>query len=313
MTSNAVSTPGKLFVLGEYAVLAGGPALLTTTARHVYARDSGGKGYQLLGPSFSNPDELPEIVAATLTDAGIPVEVGDICLDLREFYHDDIKLGLGSSAASTVALVGYLAPFLSPIRRFEIAFAAHRAFQGGRGSGADIAASTFGATIAFYPAGGTGSAGAQIRTKYAEIETGLVIPEDLQIKAVWTGKPARSTSFIDGIDQAKTSNADALSSLYSEIASTAKNGIEALQSKDSARFIEAIRRGDELMEALGELSDLPIITDTHRKLRSLAKEAGFVAKPSGAGGGDFTLLIGPAELPLPDSIEAEYLVISAMR
>src|SRR5690606_12512097 len=55
--------------------------------------------------------------------------------------HHGVKLGLGSSAASCVALTRFFlslhgAPSSEEV--LEAAFDAHRAFQGGRGSGADI-------------------------------------------------------------------------------------------------------------------------------------------------------------------------------
>ncbi len=328
MNNIAVSIPGKLFLLGEYAVLAGGPALLTTVDRkiHIHPR-ADGDGYRVLGPSFSNPLHLPELVAQVLRkEQDLNVEIDNLTVDLREFYTSTgTKLGIGSSAASTVALVASLAPELSRQQRFELAFTAHRALQSGRGSGADIAASAFGGTLGYtllqksslfddlidfsIPTDALQTKEA-LQTSAASIETGLFLPSNLQLHAVWTGAPAHSLSFIAGVKEALSTRREAIRDLFGSIAQNSRSGITALHNDDASTFIETIRQGDQLMEQLGTLCDLPIITDIHRELRALAESAGLTAKPSGAGGGDFSLIAGSAGIPLPPKIKDNYLTLT---
>lgn len=322
MKNTAVSIPGKLFLLGEYAVLAGGPALLTTVDRkiHIHPR-ADGDGYRVLGPSFSNPLHLPELVAQVLRkEQDLKSSIDNLTADLREFYTSEgTKLGIGSSAASTVALVTSLTPELSQLRRFELSWMAHRELQGGRGSGADIAASTFGGTLGYTLLQKSSLFDDLIdfsipkdalQTPAACIETGLSLPSNLQLHAVWTGAPAHSLSFIAGVKEALSTRRKAVQELFASIAQNSRSGITALHNDDAPTFIETIGQGDQLMEQLGTLCDLPIITDTHRELRAQAESAGLVAKPSGAGGGDFSLIAGSASIPLPPNIKDNYLTLT---
>lgn len=322
MNNIAVSIPGKLFLLGEYAVLAGGPALLTTVDRkiHIHPRPDG-DGYRVLGPSFSNPLHLPQLVVQTLgEEQGRESSIDNLTVDLREFYTSEgTKLGIGSSAASAVALLASLAPELSRQQRFELAFTAHRELQGGRGSGADIAASTFGGTLGYTLLKKTSPFDELInvsipkdalQTPAACIETGLSLPSDLQLHAIWTGAPAHSLSFIAGVKEALSTRREAIRDLFASIAKNSRSGINALHNDDPLTLIETIRQGDQLMDRLGTLCDLPIITNAHRELRAQAESAGLVAKPSGAGGGDFSLIAGPASIPLPPNIKDNYLTLT---
>ncbi len=320
----SVSAPGKLFLLGEYAVLAGGPALVTTVERfvHVHPRDDD-EGYELCGISISDPLRLPLMVRLVLYDEeGFYADVNRLSADVSEFFEEGTKLGLGSSAASTVALVTSVAPHLSRRRRFELAHQVHRRFQGGTGSGADIAASTFGGTLAYHlhpdarPAPfrdldlrGITNPEDPIHTDVATLDPSLELPDELRIDAVWTGESAHSVSFVDAVAKALSRDDRAISAILANIASRARMGIHALRQSDAEAFIEAIQKGDRAMEQLGATTGLPIITDTHRRIRALARTTHAVAKPSGAGGGDFTLLVGPAGAPIPRPIEDDYLVI----
>src|SRR5690554_2343567 len=124
------------------------------------------------------------------------------------------------------------------------------------------------------------------------IVPGLLWPEDLAFRAVWTGKSASSTTLIGRIEHTFLQRADDISALFSEISKTAEAGIYALRSGNSSDFIRIIASADGLMDELGALTGAQIITDRHRAIRSAAERYGAVAKPSGAGGGDFSLLVG---------------------
>ena len=329
--TTSTSAPGKLFLLGEYAVLAGGPALLTATSRRIHVLPQTPSGpYQVLGADFDDPFHLPRIVLDVLAEhnifpalakhrdhSGSQVQSPSLIADLRELYSPGgEKLGLGSSAASTVALITAMAPELDIATRFELAFQAHRQLQNGRGSGADIATSTFGGTLAFtlketlppfdqlldlpLPVQG-------LSTPSAIIETGLHFPQQLQIYALWTGAPAHTVSFLSTLRKATDRKHPQIRTLFSSIAEVAADGIHALRESKLSPFLWALAEGDRLMEELGDLLDLPIVTDTHRQIRAIADAAGFTAKPSGAGGGDFTLVAGPRERPFPPELLESFL------
>jgi phosphomevalonate kinase len=108
--------PGKLVVLGEYAVLDGAPALVMAVNRHCRAT---------IGPASGPACRLQTRAADEATfdftrgrasgSALVDVLVGrwpaaagawEASLDSTEFHAVGIKLGLGSSAAALVAFAG---------------------------------------------------------------------------------------------------------------------------------------------------------------------------------------------------------------
>ena len=143
------SAPGKLIVAGEYAVLDGAPALVVAVDRRAVARIQP-------GPRGSSPF-LAAVADEVAARGGDGARALSIAVDSRAFYVDTgagpLKLGLGSSAAVTVAATALaLGEPLDRARVFDIAAAAHARAQGARGargSGADIAAAVYGGAIAY--------------------------------------------------------------------------------------------------------------------------------------------------------------------
>ena len=317
----SVAAPGKLFVLGEYAVLCGGPALVTTVKRRVHlASRHDSEGYQIRGAKFDDVLHLPLTIRQVLRDEeDLDVDLNALTLDVSEFYEDGVKMGLGSSAASTVAVISAAAPHLPAWRRFELAWEIHHRFQGGVGSGADIAASTFGGTLAYHlrapepPFDSIKLRGIRfqdtVSTTRAIIAPNLVLPEGVRVDAVWTGAPASSVSFVQRLRAHLEEQPRSTEAILQSIAARARTDIKAVEQNDAQSFIDSVRRADRAMEQLGALTGLPIITDTHRRLRALGQTTGLVAKPSGAGGGDFTLLVGPRDSQILPSITDDFTVV----
>src|SRR5690606_7379988 len=99
----AVSAPGKAFLIGEYAVLEGVPALVTAIDVRAIAHA---------------PADAPPAVSAVVSCAharvadylrGRGVEAIDVApvVETGGFTMGQRKLGLGSSAAVTAAVIGY--------------------------------------------------------------------------------------------------------------------------------------------------------------------------------------------------------------
>lgn len=126
-----VCAPGKLVLLGEYAVLDGAPALVIAINRGVRCTLSAGNGIE-------TPDGDTRFVAPALRDA--PEALYQFSnwnpVSLPE------KPGFGGSAAACVAAC------VAAGRSATDAFAIHHRVQGG-GSGIDIAASIHGGTMRF--------------------------------------------------------------------------------------------------------------------------------------------------------------------
>jgi mevalonate kinase len=142
------SAPGKLIVTGEYAVLDGAPAIVVAIDRRAIAQRNA-------TPRGSSPfllavaDEIAARRGASHEAARAALEIS---VDSTAFYHRLTKLGIGSSAAVTVAATALALGTANRDEVLAVALAAHARAQGprgARGSGADIAASVHGGTIVF--------------------------------------------------------------------------------------------------------------------------------------------------------------------
>ncbi|MEU5524409.1 phosphomevalonate kinase [Streptomyces sp. NPDC047860] len=178
--------PGKLFVVGEYAVLEPGhPAVLVAVDRHVGVTVSAAHGAEVVIESDLFPQGarlrrgaggLTWSGAGDDTDAGprvlerlghvvSAIDVVDALLAERGrrpppvrititsgLHRDGTKFGLGSSGAVTVATVSAVAAYygldLSPDARFRLALLA-TARRDPRSSGGDLAASVWGGWVAY--------------------------------------------------------------------------------------------------------------------------------------------------------------------
>ncbi len=310
-TVSTASAPGKLFLFGEYGVLAGGWCVVAAVDRRVLAhRRSEPAGYEVLGADLSDPSALPRAVLAEL-DHETDSDIDRLSADVRRLFDETTgeKLGLGSSAASTVALTAASlsdGSLTAQDRRliFEHAFGAHRRLQGGRGSGADIAAASFGGIVAYRlvrpmePFGACATSAdiaAEVSTDEAHVRLAVPLPPELRIEPLWLGSPARSTSFVRRCEQAFESAPDETQRALCRTSAIAEEALSAIDTGRPGRVVELARQADQALERLGELIEAPIVTEAHRALRERARAHAIAVKPSGAGGGDFSLAIGPAE------------------
>ncbi|RAL20985.1 hypothetical protein DL240_15050 [Lujinxingia litoralis] len=319
--TTAVRAPSKLFLFGEYAVLAGGRSLVVATERAVQASlHPEQTSYRVEGAALSSALALPRAALAALGRPDDASTLARLRLDVRELYERNQKLGLGSSAASTVAIIKALAPELTPAQTFEIAHRAHRNLQGGKGSGADVAASAFGGTLSYrltraqLPDPGAHLSVAPRDGEHliadAAILAGLTLPDDLGLIAVWTGAPASSVSFIRGLNAALAHNLPLIAATLKSIATQAERALDATLNNDTHRWLDAFQQADHAMETLGAHCDLPIITPAHRALREQALNLGAYAKPSGAGGGDFSLVAWHREQATPRALFQDRITLA---
>src|SRR4249920_3072469 len=97
----AVSAPGKLFLIGEYAVLHGYHAVVAAVDRRVT-----GRFVPEAAPATPLVENVVEAVRAYLVEDGASPPAGAPVLDSRALSSNAGKLGLGSSAAVAAAGVG---------------------------------------------------------------------------------------------------------------------------------------------------------------------------------------------------------------
>ena len=284
------SAPGKLFLAGEYAVLAGGRAVVAAVDRRAVARFVPGGT-----PSTPLIAEVVKAVNRHCELHDLPLLDGAAEVDSSALNENSRKLGLGSSAAATVAAVGALLEATGrdlqgwhPVA-LALSMRAHRAAQGGRGSGGDVAAAFFGGVIAYSRPGGDRPA---VRPLPA------ILPAELVVFGA--GEPIATVDHLQAVERLEARDPEVHARRLREIAEAADAFIAAHEGSDARALIDAVFRSHQALDALGRAADLPIVTPALAAAASAALELGGAAKPSGAGGGD----VGIAFFADPDSAGA---------
>jgi len=198
----------------------------------------------------------------------------DISLDTSEFIDpvSGSKLGLGSSAALTVALI---TAFSNVTERAGVdarnAAEAHRRLQHGQGSGADIAASLAGGVIEF-------------RMQDEAFGRPMTWPVGLEYALLWSGLPTSTSEQLQKLDEARRSMGSpaSITRLCEAAEATAScwaNGGTTDLLAEFHRYVNALMQFDVD-------HDLGIFDAGHKELVEAAAERKVVYKPCGAGGGD---------------------------
>lgn len=260
-----VSAPGKLVLLGEYAVLEGGPALVAAVNRRAV-----GAAVSAEGPR-ERPSAVVAAVLARAERAGLAVEAS-LEIDTTAFRDASArKLGLGSSAAVAV-VAARIVTGSGDERTLGLAIDAHRDAAGGEGSGIDVAASFHGGVIV------------------AHRQPSPVVPlasrvGDLRLFALFTNQSASTPELL-----ARCRAASSYASWVRILRGLAEEGIRAWRSHDPLAFLSAVARHGRAMAGLGRDAGVPIVTPELDAIMRLAEESRVAAKPSGAGGGDVAVL-----------------------
>ncbi len=313
------TAPGKIVLLGEYAVLEGAPALAIAANRTVNVEISptdGGKcrvwshplsphagnfeitrdgGLQWLDErsSVDSFGLLKSIVDFLSEKEIIPDLHGQgfsLRMDSTNLYHDvdspiPRKLGLGSSAALTVALAHGLRAYagqaqLTAKQWLSILVYAHRVFQAGLGSGVDIAASLYGGVVEY-----------QIRDAQPAARP-AVLPSGLNYRIIWSGRSASTPGLLRKLNSWRGKNGMSYNKLMDKLGQICAEALLAVRDDDSERFLDAVKRYARNLDALGQRAELDLFSRPHRELSALAIETGLVYKPCGAGGGDLGVAMG---------------------
>jgi phosphomevalonate kinase len=282
-----VIAPGKIFLVGEYAVLEEGTAVLAAVSRHAVAQFMPG-----MTPMSKLVGEAVERARAEIGEAASALPPGSVLVDTDDFHQGQRKIGLGSSAATAAAAVGALfesagvSVAKNRDRVFSIAYAAHRAAQGGAGSGAGVAA-----------AGHGGLVKAERRKAGEPSVESLLPPAGLHLVVFWTGQPVSTANMIEGVQRYAKKDPAAYQTIIADLRDIALRFVAELHAGRATGAVAAAGRYGKRMAALGAAAAVPIVTDAFTRTSDLAKELGGIAKPSGAGGGD----IGVAMFATPES------------
>jgi phosphomevalonate kinase len=273
-----LSAPGKLLLAGEYAVLGGATAVVMAVDRRARAH----RGVR-------QPSPFLDAVTAQLTTRLGPEHpsvraMAEVTIDTSAFSSGGRKLGLGSSAAATVAATAWAlrAGGRATDREeiLEISSAAHGDAQGRRGtrgSGADVAASTYGGILAY-----------AIRGEQLVHEP-LPSPTSVVLLPFFTGHSADTVTMVARVQAAGRA---AEPSLHA-IADAAEMLIAGLRRDHGPTILAALAAGGEAIAKLGQTASYDLETAAVRAVRTAVAPWGGAVKTTGAGGGDLAIAAVP--------------------
>jgi len=295
-----VSAPGKMFLLGEYAVLEGAPALLSAVDRRVQVRITAAAGshWTISAPDIGieqlqleHDGRLPQqlsaatrkllrVYAAVRTELAAHIDplAAPLAIHISsgKFSHNGHKLGLGASAAVAAALSGALLRTMGQNCTRDAlcrqAIAAHRRAQHDTGSGADVATSVHGGVLEY---------------RAGEPAVELAWPADITGMAVVTGTGASTTQLVARV---KAYGKRARQRYIADMAQLQQlAGVARAALADADSFLQLVRAYFAALQELDKNAGAGIVLPAHHELAALAARHGGAFKTCGAGGGDLGL------------------------
>lgn len=274
MKSVTASAPGKLLLLGDHAVVYGFPCIVTAVDQRIAVTVSESDSDAVL---FDVGESDTKFLDACITVA--QKKWGKIShISVRTKSEFSQTVGLGSSAAVTVAFLFALAKFfdksLSPMDLFHMAYEAVLLVQG-VGSGFDVAIATYGGTI-----------------RYIKDAKELTPIDATQLPLIvgYTGIKADTATIVKEVKKKYETNQERVTRIFEAIGGLVDQAVPRFAEKDWERVGKFMDFDQEYLRDLGVSSE---------KLESLiiaAKEAGALgAKLSGAGGGDCMIALSTKE------------------
>lgn len=330
-----IKTPGKLMVAGEFAVLEPYHQLIVTAVdRFLYTTIQDSKifevhieNYKLFHQrfhfdgreaKFEKEGKAIRFVKSALTTTLTylrekNIDVTPFTLTIQSELDDTKsgqKYGLGSSAAVVTSVTtAILTKFLNdkPNKEiiFKLAAIAHTKTQGS-GSGADIAASTYGGVLKYasFQAEWLLAKLEQMESlrKFVEEEKWtyltieqLQLPPSLFFCVGWTGKPASTKSLVGEIKRLKEKDPKS----YEQFLENSKRAVQlivrGMEENDIDQFYKGIENNRKALSEIGQIANVEIETKKLYILSIEAKRFGGAGKLSGAGGGDCGIAFVPSK------------------
>ncbi|PIE82331.1 MAG: mevalonate kinase [Cardiobacteriales bacterium] len=301
--SVSVSAPGSIMFCGEHAVVYGYPAIVCAIEQRITVsltfRDdqqivinSHLANYQSTLTRLTSHPKLRFVLAAIAqADLSDGVEI-NITSNINP------NLGLGSSAAVTAATLGALSyanrhSFSHKIIHQQALKIIHQVQQ--HGSGADLAASIYGGTIAY-----------QLNPITIEpLNTTLPCHIGLQ----YCGYKTPTAEVLAIIADKMTQDPEPYHQLYQQMGKLSRQIITAFKHHDFASIYTALNQYQTLMAALGVSDNTlnELISQAHRQPQTLA------SKISGSGLGDCIMTLSALAQPLPEDHHPVQLASQGLR
>lgn len=289
MNKVEISTPGKLMLFGEHAVVYGRPCIVTAVDQRIKVaiEEMGNQSVILNAPEvqienldlkLKNNDlnQIPKgakFIAAALNNfcAEYHLEKGLKIVTKSDFSS---KFGFGSSSAVTVGVIKGLAEIkkvkLSNKQLFELAYKSVLDVQG-VGSGFDLAAAIWGGTLYFV------TGGKQIKPLRVN---------NLPLVVGYTGIKADTATWVRFVAERKVKFPVLVNDIFDTMEKLVELARKALENEDWDSLGELMDINQGLLESLG-VSTLKLTELIHTSRLSGA----WGSKLSGAGGGDCMLAL----------------------
>ncbi len=308
---------GKVFFTGEYMALEGGKSIVLSTPQearisliennkkhNIFSSSISNNSYPfMINDDFNinwlreNPEELGTILQQSIKKFKKTFTGKTISINTNEFFFDKKKIGIGSSAAVSVAITMAFNEFfemrLASQKIIDYAIWIHKNAQKSKGSGFDVVAS--------YEEARALSCrlvdGKQL--EYDQVE----LPDDLIVIAVLNDMSVETSRMIDRYQAGKEKHP----SYFSKQAKKMKMELDYIHSfiskKDSNSILNHLRAYNNLLLDLDRMLKIGIF-DNHDEMIRLAEKEGIFYKPSGSGGGDLGLLISNESLSIEQVCES---------
>jgi len=297
MNAIIATAPGKAVLSGEYAVMDGAPAICMAVDRRAQVTivDHAEQWHTVVSPGFTAAEGRFQVEQGQLEwlaggDAydlfeqvwrevrPEPAGRVSITLDTRQFLDADsaTKLGIGSSAALTVALAASMcASFAANVDSSQVAKIAHRKFQGNVGSGIDVACSLLGGLIDY--------------SIDSEVSAQIEWPQGLAFGLLWSGVSVGTAEKLKRLQQAEVLPS------RTQLGYAAEQTAIAWRSGSAQAVLEVYKSYVDILRTFSVDHDLGIFDAGHGALVDAANDMGLIYKPCGAGGGDIGIVLAEDE------------------
>ena len=294
------TAPGKIFLSGEYFVLDGALATIMSTKQRVKVTiedqtDVDNIFYcSVIDQCFpfnvhdnyqinwldENPGEFGLFLELSIKRMKVKPNNTLFTIDTNDLYFQGNKIGLGSSAAISVAILNAMNNFYDiKLSKYEIinnSMELHKMHQGKNGSGLDVISSYADSNLIECDKNMLSD------QKWNTLDW----PKNLIINGILTSHESSTSSMIEKYNIAKQKDSRNFKSLYSQMKKILDKFSEAWRTGDTSDILNLLKKQSILMKQLDNDFDIGIYTEEHKNLSELAESLGLFYKPSGAGGGD---------------------------
>lgn len=260
------SAPGKLLLLGDYAVVYGYPCLVTAVNKrlNVSVEIINAEEDEIITPQVKESRFVLETIAYIKEKFSI---IKNVKITTQgDFSH---QVGLGSSSAVTVATAEALNRLfslnLSKKDIFEISYTVNLLIQG-VGSGFDIAAATYGGTLEYVKGGTT---------------LNSLTLNSLPLVVGYSGVKADTPYYIRKVAEAFKNKKEELTEMFEEVRTYVSQAKEGLVQGNFISVGQAMTKNHQVLQRLGVS-----IPKLDAMVEESIKAGAWGAKLSGAGGGD---------------------------